>query len=127
MISEIADHDGRNLEQLPLANDRQVSLPGSLCTRLSVAPNLSASADALVIRRAPSVPRSVERPRVYERHHASFGRRRTPDTPGPTNDSLRSGLCRHLGEEWTRGDRHGCSGAPRPGFVGYKFPGHERI
>src|SRR5258708_36800707 len=38
-----------------------------LCTRLSVAPNLSASADALVLRRAPSVVRSVERPWVYER------------------------------------------------------------
>src|SRR5580704_5294693 len=102
-------------------------MPGSLCTRLLVAPNLSVPADTLVIRRAISVVRTVERPRVYERRDTSFGRRRTPDTPGPTNNSLRSGLCCHLGEEWTRGDRHGRPGAPRPGFVGHKFAGHERI
>src|SRR5580704_10445642 len=102
-------------------------MPGSLYTRLSVAPNLSASADALVILRAPSVVRSVERPGMYERQDASFGRRRTPDTPGPANNSLRSRLLRHLGEEWTRGDRHGCSGTPRPGSVGHKLSGHERI
>jgi hypothetical protein len=32
-----------------------VSLPGSLCARLSVAPTLSTSADAFVILQAPSV------------------------------------------------------------------------
>jgi|ERR1700678_1746954 len=38
-----------------------------------------------------------------------------------------SGLWRHLGEEWTRGDRQSCSGAPRPSFAGHKLAGHERI
>ena len=54
-VQEIVDHERRTLEQFPLANDSQVSLPGSSCARLSVAQTLSTSAAFVILHAASAL------------------------------------------------------------------------